>query len=130
MAQDVLCFGIKLDGLAIKSLLERMPDQRLVLPHCVALIGRAMPAADLRQSPELEERTFRKLHLGVARIRRWRIHVDGNSAFEGVLEFIGRREVEPAFLQGRKKAIEAKIFPECLIALYGLANLAHAPSKV
>src|SRR5262245_4172111 len=31
MAQDVLCFGIKLDGLAVESLFERMPDQRLVL---------------------------------------------------------------------------------------------------
>lgn len=29
--QNVLLFGIKLDGLAIVSFFERMPDQRLVL---------------------------------------------------------------------------------------------------
>ena len=31
MAQDVLGLGVELDGLAIDGLLERMPDQRLVL---------------------------------------------------------------------------------------------------
>lgn len=48
MAQDVLGLGVELDGLAIDGLLERMPDQHLILVMLDAHSMRPLLAAVVR----------------------------------------------------------------------------------
>jgi hypothetical protein len=96
------------------------------LPHSIAFVSGAMPAADFSQPLQFKKCALIMLYFCVSRVWRRDAHLNRNSTLERIDELIGRREIDFSAPDRGNKPLWPQILPELLIAYnHTLIDLAH-----